>query len=90
MPEPCPLSRSHAQMLSLSLRNNAHATVNYERSRAVRQIWTPTANGSQILHSSSYNKAVFTAALVADGWAGAEKVETQLCDRPTDGPKSIL
>ena len=40
------------------------------------------------------NKAVYTAALVADGWAGAENVEKQLCDRPTDrrtdGPKSGL
>ena len=32
------------------------------------------------------NKAVYTAALVADGWAGAENLEKQLCDRPTDGP----
>ena len=45
---------------------------------------------------------VYTAALVADGWAGAENIEKQLCDRPTDrqttrptdgrtdGPKSGL
>ena len=32
------------------------------------------------------NKAVYTAALVADGWAGAENLEKQLCDRPTDQP----
>ena len=32
------------------------------------------------------NKAVYTAALVADGWARAEKVKKQLCDRPTDRP----
>ena len=32
------------------------------------------------------NKAVYTAALVADGWAGAENLKKQLCDRPTDGP----
>ena len=31
------------------------------------------------------NKAVHTAALVADGWAGAENLEKQLCDGPTDG-----
>ena len=30
------------------------------------------------------NKAVYTAALVADGWAGAEKLEKQFCDRRTD------
>ena len=28
------------------------------------------------------NKAVYTAALVADGWAGAENLEKQLCDGP--------
>ena len=32
------------------------------------------------------NKALYTAALVADGWAGAENLEKQLCDGPTDGP----
>ena len=32
------------------------------------------------------NKAVYTAALVADGWAGAENLEKQLCDGPTDRP----
>ena len=36
------------------------------------------------------NKAVHTAALVADGWAGAENSEKRLCDRRTygctDGP----
>ena len=26
------------------------------------------------------NKAVYTAALVADGWAGAENLEKELCD----------
>ena len=31
------------------------------------------------------NKAVYTAALVADGWAGVENLEKELCDRPTDG-----
>ena len=44
------------------------------------------------------NKAVYTAALVADGWAGAENLEKRLCDGPTDrrtdrrtdGPKSGL
>ena len=48
------------------------------------------------------NKAVYTAALVADGWAGAENLEKKLCDRQTDrqtdkptdrrtdGPKSGL
>ena len=40
------------------------------------------------------NKAVYTAALVADGWEGAENLIKQLCDlrtdRPTDGPKSGL
>ena len=44
------------------------------------------------------NKAVYTAALVADGWAGAENLVKQLCNRPTDqptdqstdGPKSSL
>ena len=40
------------------------------------------------------NKAVYTAALVADGWAGAEKVKKkQLCDQltqlRTDGLKSV-
>ena len=32
------------------------------------------------------NKAVYTAALVADGWAGAENLEVTLLrtDRPTD------
>ena len=29
------------------------------------------------------SKAVYTAALVADGWAGAENLEKQLCDGPT-------
>ena len=39
------------------------------------------------------NKAVYTAALVADGWAGAENLEKTVLwptngrtDRPTDGP----
>ena len=32
------------------------------------------------------NKAVYTAALVADGWAGAANLEKQFCDGPTDGP----
>ena len=44
------------------------------------------------------NKAVYTAALVADGWAGAENLKKALCygptnrptDRRTDGPKSGL
>ena len=31
------------------------------------------------------NKAVYTSALVADGWAGEENLEKQLCDVPTDG-----
>ena len=43
-----------------------------------------------------FNKAVYTAALVADGWEGAENLEKQLCDGRTDrltdgwtdGPKS--
>ena len=30
------------------------------------------------------NKAVYMAALVADEWAGAENLEKQLCDGPTD------
>ena len=30
------------------------------------------------------NKAVHTAALVANGWAGAENLKKQLCDGPTD------
>ena len=33
---------------------------------------------------SKKNKAVYTAALVADGWAGAENLEKELCDQPTD------
>ena len=37
-------------------------------------------------HDCSVNKAVYTAALVADGWAGAENLEKELCDRRTDGP----
>ena len=36
------------------------------------------------------NKAVYTAALVADGWAGAENLEKQFRDRRIDGPKSGL
>ena len=32
------------------------------------------------------NKAVYTAALVAEGWAGAENLKKRLCDRRTDGP----
>ena len=42
------------------------------------------------------NKAVYTAALVADGWAGAENLEKnsfvtdQRTDGPTDRPKSGL
>ena len=40
------------------------------------------------------NKAVYAAALVADGWAGAENLEKWLCNRRTegrtDGPKSGL
>ena len=32
------------------------------------------------------NKAVYTAALVADGWAGAENLKNNfVTDRPTDG-----
>ena len=31
------------------------------------------------------NKVVYTAALVADGWAGAENLKKQFCDRQTDG-----
>ena len=34
--------------------------------------------------TSDFNMAVYTAALVADGWAGAENLEKQLCDGPTD------
>ena len=34
----------------------------------------------------SINKAVYTAALVADGWAGEENLEKQLCYQPTDQP----
>ena len=30
------------------------------------------------------NKAVYTAALVADGWAGAENLKQRLCDGRTD------
>ena len=33
-----------------------------------------------VLYAFNDNKAVYTAALVADGWAGAEKVKKQLCD----------
>ena len=36
--------------------------------------------------SDKGNKAVYTAALVADGWAGAENLEKQFCDGPTDRP----
>ena len=32
------------------------------------------------------NKAIYTAALVADGWAGAENLEKRLCDRPMTWP----
>ena len=33
------------------------------------------------------NKAVYTAALVVDGWAGAENLEKRfVTDRPTNGP----
>ena len=40
---------------------------------------------SELIHTRLLdNKAVYTAALVADGWAGAENLEKQLCDRPTD------
>ena len=52
---------------------------------------------------STENKAVYTAALVADGWAGAENLENSFVtdgrtdgrtdgptDRRTDGPKSGL
>ena len=39
---------------------------------------------------SHVNKAVYTAALVADGWAGAENLNKGLCDGRTygqmDGP----
>ena len=35
---------------------------------------------------SKKNKAVYTAALVADGWAGAENLKKQFCDGPTDQP----
>ena len=34
----------------------------------------------------SLNKVVYTAALVADGWAGAETLGKQFCDGPIDGP----
>ena len=30
------------------------------------------------------NKAVYTAAVVADGWAGAENLKKEFCDRPKD------
>ena len=36
------------------------------------------------------NKAVYTAELVADGWAGAENLKKELYDEPTDQPKSGL
>ena len=36
-------------------------------------------------NDDNLNKAVYTAALVADGWAGAENLEKQLCDQRTDG-----
>ena len=35
-------------------------------------------------YEENENKAVYTATLVADGWAGAENLEKQLCDQPTD------
>ena len=35
-------------------------------------------------HPRKENKAVYTAALVADGWAGAENLKKELCDGPTD------
>ena len=37
------------------------------------------------LVATEVNKAVCTAALVADWWAGAENLEKQLCDGRTDG-----
>ena len=62
-------------------------------------------NGDDKLYrclNSLDNKAVYTAALVADGWAGAEYLEKLICDGRTDrrtnrwtdgrtnGPKSGL
>ena len=31
------------------------------------------------------NKVGYTATSITDGWAGAENLEKQLCDRWTDG-----
>ena len=39
-----------------------------------------------VLRSLRKNKTVYTAALVADGWAGAENLEKELCDGPTNQP----
>ena len=36
------------------------------------------------VNSNKTNKAVYTAALVADGWAGAENFEKELSDLPTE------
>ena len=53
-----------------------------------------SSGGEQRVRRWGKNKAVYTAALVADGWAGAENVEKQFCDgqtnqrtnQPTDRP----
>ena len=40
---------------------------------------------SELIHTRLLdNKAVYTAALVADGWAGAENLEKQFCDGQTN------
>ena len=41
-------------------------------------------NCAQFFWPAIQNKAVYTAALVADGWAGAENLEKGLCDGHTD------
>ena len=47
-----------------------------------------TLEGVQKVEGSArgnVNKAVYTAALVADGWAGAENSKKLICDERTDG-----
>ena len=46
--------------------------------------------GSKVEVMLTINKAVYTAAIAADGWAGAENHEKQICDGQTDRPTERL
>ena len=60
------------------------ATKNRSRRRGISRVWRKSRGEKKRKRKTKRNKAAYTAALVANGWAEAEKVEKQLYDGPTD------